>query len=55
MKSGCHECFDCGVEPFIISEDCLRCHNCENIPNSCRWDDDNNENEIEQLQVVKMK
>lgn len=39
-KQGCRKCGDCSASPFIVAGDCLRCDECENIPNSCRWDDD---------------
>lgn len=47
LKQGCRKCGDCGVIPFMVSEDCLRCDSCENIQGSCRWDD---EKDIEQKQ-----
>lgn len=65
LKQGCRKCFFCSAQPFIVADDCPTCYDCENIPNSLRWDDDNNSNQVEEkecnqieekeLQIVKMK
>lgn len=42
-RNGCRSCSFCSAEPFIVAEDCPTCFNCENVPDNCRWEDDNNE------------
>jgi hypothetical protein len=50
MKNGCRRCSFCSADPFIVAEDCPTCFNCENIPNACRWEDDNETDIKEQEQ-----
>jgi hypothetical protein len=47
LGQGCRKCSFCSVKPFIVSEDCPDCYDCENIPNSCRWGDEKEETEEE--------
>jgi hypothetical protein len=55
LKNGCRRCSFCSAEPFIVAEDCPECYNCENVPNACRWGDENSNNVEEEAEKKKEK
>ena len=46
---GCQPCKVCSSDSFILKKDCDTCYKCENVPNACRFGEDNNI-EIEQTE-----
>lgn len=56
MQQGCKKCSECDAPSFLIAQDCIRCDNCENIPNRLRWDDQNEgkieEKELEVAEII---
>lgn len=35
----CKRCAECNCAPLFVSDDCIRCYKCENVPGEIRWDD----------------
>lgn len=60
VGQGCRKCGDCSALPFQVADDCIRCYECENVPNSCRWDDEGlpteeaTEEEKEKKKIIKV-
>lgn len=59
LNLGCCPCKECKAIPFMVRDDCDICYNCENIPNSCRWDDettiDTEDKQIEKEKPIEVK
>ena len=45
LQNGCQKCSFCGASSFMIADDCPTCWDCENVPNACRWGDEENKTE----------
>lgn len=43
MGHGCQKCDECGTEPYLVEDKCMRCWNCENDAGELRWGDNDNE------------
>lgn len=49
---GCQKCSVCGAEPYMISETCQECFDCEYKPGHSRWGE-NNDNELKDTEGIK--
>ena len=46
LGTGCRKCEDCGIEPYILDDNCPRCWNCSKDEGILRWDDKGGKGEI---------
>jgi len=52
---GCRKCKECQAEPFVVSDDCDRCWNCEHDEGLLRWEDQNEIDKEEEREKVEEK
>jgi len=50
---GCKKCAECGAEPYLVNDMCVRCWNCEHDEGILRWDDDYVDNSEKEKEIKK--
>jgi len=53
VAMGCRACPDCKAEPNMVSDNCMRCWNCENKEGAVRWADNNKDNKEDEKETKK--
>jgi len=53
LGGGCQSCSECSARPYEINTSCVRCLDCENIPDALRWGD--NKEKKEEMKVLEIQ